>query len=68
LIYYAITDAPNGRKVDQLYTAIIPNFGSGSNFGNIEEGWYLAIFNNTNNSYILYQEFQICLRILMLLL
>jgi hypothetical protein len=53
LIYYALPDALDGHKVDQLYTTIVPNFGSGSNFGNKEEGWYMAIFNNTNNSYVL---------------
>ena len=56
LIYYTSTAAdvtPTADKADQLYTIIIPNFGAGSDFGNIEEGWYLAIFNNTNNSYTL---------------
>jgi hypothetical protein len=53
LIYYALPDALDGHKVDQLYTTIVPNFGSGSNFGNKEVGWYMAIFNNTNNSYVL---------------
>jgi hypothetical protein len=56
LIYYTtyIADAPpTGIKRDKLYTVIVPNFGARSNFGNIEEGWYLAIFNNTNSSYTL---------------
>jgi hypothetical protein len=56
LIYYTTSVAeapPTGDKSDQLYTVIIPNFGTRSNFGNIEEGWYLAIFNNTNSSYTL---------------
>jgi hypothetical protein len=59
LIYYyttnasALNAASNTEKEFHLYTVIIPNFGAGSNFGNKEEGWYLAIFNNTNNSYTL---------------
>ena len=57
LIYYAASVAADGSPTadirDQLYTVIVPNFGAGSNFGNIEEGWYLAIFNNTNVSYTL---------------
>jgi hypothetical protein len=55
LIYYTADSntASTADKADQLYTIIIPNFGPSSNFGNIEEGWYLAIFNNTNNSYTL---------------
>ena len=54
LIYYtAGTDAAStADKADQLYIIIIPNFVASSNL-NIEEGWYLAIFNNTNNSYTL---------------
>jgi hypothetical protein len=59
LIYYYTTNASalnvasNAEKEFHLYTIIIPNFGAGSSFGNKEEGWYLAIFNNTNNSYTL---------------
>lgn len=57
LIYYiasvAANGSPSGDRRDQLYTVIVPNFGARSNFGNIEEGWYLAIFNNTNISYTL---------------
>ena len=59
LIYYyttnasALNAASNAEKEFHLYTVLIPNFGAGSNFGNKEEGWYLAIFNNTNNSYTL---------------
>ena len=59
LIYYyttnasALNAASNAEKEFHLYTVIIPNFGAGSSFGNKEEGWYLAIFNNTNNSYTL---------------
>ena len=57
LIYYiasvAASGSPSSDRRDQLYTVIVPNFGAGSNFGNIEEGWYLAIFNNTDISYTL---------------
>jgi hypothetical protein len=56
LIYYTTSAADTsltGDKSDQLYTVIVPNFGARSNFGNIDEGWYLAIFNNTNSSYTL---------------
>ena len=30
---------------------IIPNFAVGSNFK--QKGWYMAVFNNTDNSYSL---------------
>jgi len=56
LIYYSssVSDSsPTADRRDQLYTVILPNFGTRSNFENIEQGWYLAIFNNTNNSYTL---------------
>ena len=60
LVYYYTTIASSAANTAStveskfhLYTVIIPNFGAGSNFGNKEEGWYLAIFNNTNNSYTL---------------
>jgi hypothetical protein len=57
LIYYtayvAAGDSSTGDRRDQLYTVIVPNFGAKSNFGNIEKGWYLAIFNNTDISYTL---------------
>jgi hypothetical protein len=59
LVYYYTTTAVTANTAStvenefHLYTIIIPNFGAGSNFGNKEEGWYLAIFNNTNNSYTL---------------
>jgi hypothetical protein len=36
---------------NQIYTIIIPNFGSDSNFQ--AEGWYLAIYDNVNTKYIL---------------
>jgi hypothetical protein len=35
----------------QIYTIIIPNFANDSAFDN--KGWYLAVFNNTNNQYSL---------------
>lgn len=58
LIYISITndnaaDASTVGKEFQLYTLIIPNFGANSNFGNNKTGWYLAVFNNTNNVYTL---------------
>ena len=55
LIYHSSSVVDGSRitdKRDQLYTVILPNFGTGSNFQN-KEGWYLAIFNNTNGSYAL---------------
>lgn len=49
-----LQDQPNtGYKSDQLYTIIVPNFAAKSRYGNMDEGWYLAIFNNTDNSYTL---------------
>ena len=36
---------------NQIYTIIIPNFGSDSNFQ--AQGWYLAIYDNVNTKYIL---------------
>lgn len=56
LIYIPTTNDNAASTVDkefQLYTLIIPNFGANSNFGNNEAGWYLAVFNNTNNVYTL---------------
>jgi hypothetical protein len=56
LIYIPTTNdnvASTGDKEFQIYTLIIPNFGANSNFGNKEAGWYLAVFNNTNNVYTL---------------
>ena len=57
LIYYYITNddidaLSSSENRFRLYTILIPNFGVGSNFEN-KEGWYLAIYNNTNNSYTL---------------
>jgi hypothetical protein len=45
-------DSLNGKDQQKSYTVIIPNFAADSNFKN-KHGWYLAIFNNTNNSYTL---------------
>jgi hypothetical protein len=56
LIYIPTPNDNAASTVDkkfQLYTLIIPNFGANSNFGNNEAGWYLAVFNNTNNIYTL---------------
>ena len=56
LIYISTSEGNDAFPVNkefQLYTIIIPNFGANSNFGNKEAGWYLAIFNNTNNVYTL---------------
>ena len=51
LIYY--TSNLHGRnQQQQFYTVIIPNFPSDSNFEN-KNGWYLAIFNNTDSTYTL---------------
>ncbi len=57
LVYYYTTiddinDLSSSENRFRLYTILIPNFGSGSNFED-KEGWYLAIYNNTNNSYTL---------------
>jgi len=38
------------NKQNQIYTLIIPNFGVDSKFEK-DAGWYLAIFNNTDNFY-----------------
>ena len=57
LVYYYITNDDTNALLSSenrfsLYTILIPNFGADSNFEN-KEGWYLAIYNNTNNSYTL---------------
>jgi hypothetical protein len=55
LIYHSSSVVDSSQitdKRDQLYTVILPNFGTGSNFGD-KEGRYLAIFNNTNGTYAL---------------
>ena len=58
LLYYNKTDSrilprDNYTKYDteQIYTIIIPNFAADSKFKS--KGWYMAIFNNTNNQYVL---------------
>ena len=53
-VYLWLIKYSNSLKgTDQkTYTVIIPNFAVDSNFKN-KHGWYLAIFNNTNNSYTL---------------
>jgi len=56
LIYIPTTNDNAVSTVDkefQLYTLIIPNFGANSNFGNNKVGWYLAVYNNSNNVYTL---------------
>jgi hypothetical protein len=54
--YYTTNDDINALSSSEnrfrLYTILIPNFGADSNFEN-KEGCYLAIYNNTNNSYTL---------------
>ncbi len=52
LIYYTSNLHGRNHQQQQFYTVIIPNFPSGSNFEN-KNGWYLAIFNNTDSTYTL---------------
>ena len=52
LIYYTSNLDGRNHQQQQFYTVIIPNFPSGSNFEN-KNGWYLAIFNNTDSTYTL---------------
>jgi hypothetical protein len=47
LLYY---DTSASHK-EQIYTLIIPNFAADSNFS--IKGWYMAVFNNTANTYTL---------------
>jgi len=47
LLYY---NTP-ASHIEQIYTLIIPNFAPDSNFS--LKGWYLAVFNNTANTYTL---------------
>jgi hypothetical protein len=53
LLYYNSSD--NSRistsNNEQVYTLIIPNFGLDSDF--LLKGWYIAIYNNTANTYTL---------------
>ena len=58
LLYYNNNSGNNIPKVssanhnkEQIYTLIISNYGTDSKFK--LKGWYMAIFNNTNNSYTL---------------
>ena len=48
---WLISHIDPAKNKNQIYTIIIPNFGSESNFMN--KGWYLAIFDNINNEYSL---------------
>jgi hypothetical protein len=52
LIYYTSNLDGRNYQQQQFYTVIIPNFPSNSNFEN-NNGWYLAIFNNTDSTYTL---------------
>ena len=52
LIYYTSNLDVRNQQQQQFYTLIIPNFPSSSNFEN-KNGWYLAIFNNTDSTYTL---------------
>ena len=52
LIYYTRNLDGRNHQQQQFYTVIIPNFPSSSNFEN-KNGWYLAIFNNTDSTYTL---------------
>lgn len=52
LIYYTSNLDGRNHQQQQFYTVIIPNFPSDSNFEN-KNGWYLAIFNNTDSTYTL---------------
>ena len=52
LIYYTSNLDGRNHHQQQFYTVIIPNFPSSSNFEN-KNGWYLAIFNNTDSTYTL---------------
>jgi hypothetical protein len=52
LIYYTSNLDGRNHQQQQFYTVIIPNFPSSSNLEN-KNGWYLAIFNNTDSTYTL---------------
>jgi hypothetical protein len=47
LLYYNTS----ASHIEQIYTLIIPNFARDSNFS--LKGWYMTVFNNTANTYIL---------------
>ena len=57
LLYHIANSKDNTYKgnaksdIDQIYTLIMPNFAADSNFR--QKGWYMAVFNNTDNSYSL---------------
>ena len=58
LLYHIVNPKDNNNlkgnaksDIDQIYALIIPNFASDSNFN--QKGWYMAVFNNTDNSYSL---------------
>jgi hypothetical protein len=49
--YNVNLESNSKSDIDQIYTLIIPNFAVDSNFN--QKGWYMAVFNNTDNSYSL---------------
>src|SRR5919205_64933 len=55
LLYYnasSINDRiSTSKNNEQIYTLIIPNFATNSDFS--LKGWYMAVFNNTANTYTL---------------
>jgi hypothetical protein len=55
LLYYnasSINDRiSTSKNNEQIYTLIIPNFATNSDFS--LKGWYMAVFNNTANTYAL---------------
>jgi hypothetical protein len=53
LLFYNTSDINRilALHKEQFYTLIIPNFAINSNFS--LKGWYMAVFNNTANSYTL---------------
>src|SRR5918911_5598397 len=54
LLYYNATDTNRSsisKNNEQVYTLIIPNFASYSDFS--LKGWYMAVFNNTADTYTL---------------
>jgi hypothetical protein len=54
LLHYSNTiskSSDRNNNKEQIYSLIIPNFAPDSNFK--LKGWYMAIYNNTDGSYIL---------------
>jgi hypothetical protein len=54
LLYYNATDTNRSsisKNNEQVYTLIIPKFASNSDFS--LKGWYMAVFNNTADTYTL---------------